>query len=546
MLHVLRRIRLVRAADGQPAPVAEAIGPASPPSEQTAEGERTHAEIMFIMTALMIAMLLSALDQSIVATALPQIASDLNGLTKLSWVVTAYLITTAIATPIYGKLGDLYGRKKVFQSAIVIFLAGSALCGLAQSMNELVIFRALQGIGAGGLMSLAIAIIGDVIPPRQRGKYQGYFGAVFGVASVAGPVLGGLFASAHHFLGITGWRWIFYVNLPLGVVALSLVAARLHLHKPAQKENRIDYGGAILLAIGVVSLVFVTVWGGVDYAWTSWQILALCGSTILFLLLFVVREHRAPEPILPLHLFRNDIFSVSSLLSFLSGLALFAAIIYIPLYQQIVRGWSPTKSGLLMLPMVAGMMLSSIVAGRLMTSLGRYRVFPIIGTVMLGVGIWLFSHLGLDTNYLLLSSWMAVIGLGLGQLMQVPTLAVQNSVEFRNMGTATAAVSFARSIGGALGGAIFGSILVSRLTHHLTQMLPPQAASHVSSGINSGIGQLDTLPDWLRHDVLVAYVEAFRDMFLIALPFVAAAFIVALLLRETPLRDTTQKAPVEM
>jgi len=216
------------------------------------------------------------------------------------------------------------------------------------------------------------------------------------------------------------------------------------------------------------------------------------------------------------------------------------------LYQQIVRGWSPTKSGLLMLPMVAGMMLSSIVAGRLMTSLGRYRVFPIIGTVMLGVGIWLFSHLGLDTNYLLLSSWMAVIGLGLGQLMQVPTLAVQNSVEFRNMGTATAAVSFARSIGGALGGAIFGSILVSRLTHHLTQMLPPQAASHVSSGINSGIGQLDTLPDWLRHDVLVAYVEAFRDMFLIALPFVAAAFIVALLLRETPLRDTTQKAPVEM
>lgn len=278
MLHTLRRRFLpVRADNSQPV-VAEAIGPASPPSEQAAEGERTHAEIMFIMTALMISMLLSALDQSIVATALPQIASDLNGLTKLSWVVTAYLITTAISTPIYGKLGDLYGRKKVFQSAIVIFLLGSALCGLSRSMNQLVIFRALQGIGAGGLMSLAIAIIGDVIPPRQRGKYQGYFGAVFGVASVAGPVLGGLFASAHHFLGITGWRWIFYVNLPLGVIALSLVASRLHLHKPAKKENNIDYGGAILLAVAVVCLVFVTVWGGVDYAWTSWQILSLMGG----------------------------------------------------------------------------------------------------------------------------------------------------------------------------------------------------------------------------------------------------------------------------
>lgn len=546
MLQKLRQRFLPVHADNGQATVAEALGPASPPSEQATEGERSHAEIMFIMTALMISMLLSALDQSIVATALPQIASDLNGLTKLSWVVTAYLITTAISTPIYGKLGDLYGRKKVFQSAIVIFLAGSALCGLSQSMNELVIFRGLQGIGAGGLMSLAIAIIGDIIPPRQRGKYQGYFGAVFGVASVAGPVLGGLFASAHHFLGITGWRWIFYVNLPLGIVALSLVATRLHLHKPPKKENHIDYGGAMLLAIAVVCLVFVTVWGGVDYAWSSWQILSLIGGTILFSLLFVWRERRSIEPILPLHLFRNDIFSISSLLSFLSGLALFATIIYIPLYQQIVRGWSPTKSGLLMLPMVAGMMFASIVAGKLMTSLGRYRIFPIVGTLMLILGLWLFSHLGLETSYLLLSLWMIIIGLGLGQLMQVPTLAVQNSVEFRNMGAATAAVSFARSIGGALGGAIFGSILVSRLTHYLVAMLPHDLAGQVSGGINSGIGQLGMLPAWLRHDVLVAYVESFRDMFLIAIPFVIAAFIVALLLRETPLRDTTHRAPAEL
>ena len=521
------------------------VGHVLPMTEQ-AIVERSHSEIMFIMTALMIAMLLSALDQSIVATALPQIASDLNGLTKLSWVVTAYLITTAIATPIYGKLGDLYGRKKIFQVAIMIFLAGSALCGLARTMNELVLFRALQGIGAGGLMSLVVAIIGDIIPPRQRGKYQGYFGAVFGVASVAGPVLGGLFANAHHFMGITGWRWIFYINLPLGVVALSLVAARLHLHTPATKENHIDFGGAILLGMAVLSIVLVSVWAGVDYGWTSWQILSLIGSTLLFGLLFIWRENRSVEPIIPLHLFKNDIFTVSTLLSFISGLAMFATLIYIPLYQQVVRGLSPTASGLLMLPMVAGMMVASMGSGKLITALGKYRIYPILGTLIMALGLWLFSHLGLTTSYVILSLWMVVIGLGLGQLFQVPTLAVQNAVEFQNMGAATATVAFARSIGGALGGAIFGSILVSRLTHHLVSMLPPQAANHVSTGLSGGIQQLAVLPAWLRHDVLLAYVEAFRDMFLIAIPVVLLAFVIALLLRETPLRDTTQRAPVEL
>ncbi|HEX7368556.1 MAG TPA: MDR family MFS transporter [Candidatus Saccharimonadales bacterium] len=501
--------------------------------------EASHSEIMFVMTALMISMLLAALDQSIVGTALPRIATDLHGLTKLSWVVTAYLITSAIATPIFGKIGDLYGRKKIFQTAIIIFLIGSALCGLSQSMNELVFFRALQGIGAGGLMSTVIAIIGDVIPPRQRGKYQGFFGAVFGISSVVGPVLGGLLADAHNFLGVTGWRWIFYINLPLGAVALSLIAARLHLHKPEPKENHVDYGGALLLALAVISIVFVSVWAGVDYAWISWQILSLFASTILFGILFVWREFRSPEPLIPMHLFKNDIFSVSTLLSFVTGLAMFATIIYIPLYQQVVRGYSPTKSGLLMLPMVVGMMAASLGSGRLITKLGRYRIFPIIGTLLLALGLWLFSHLGLTTNYVVLSAWMIVIGLGLGQLFQVPSLATQNAVEFKNMGAATSAVSFARSVGGALGGAIFGTILIARLKSHLASILPANVASHISGNLNGGTAQLAGLPSWLRHDLLVAYVHAFQDMFLISIPFVLAAFVIALFLREAPLRDTT-------
>lgn len=500
-------------------------------------GERSHGEIKYIMSALMITMLLAALDQSIVATALPRIASDLHGLTKLSWVATSYLITSAIVTPIYGKLGDLYGRKKIFQAAIVIFLVGSALCGLAQTMNQLVLFRALQGIGAGGLMSLVLAIIGDVIPPRQRGRYQGYFGAVFGISSVAGPVLGGLFTE--HL----SWRWIFYINLPLGILALTLVAARLHLHKPVYKENHIDYGGAALLSVEVLSTILVSVWAGIDYAWTSWQILSLVAGAVIFSGLFIWRETRSPEPIIPLRLFKNDIMSVSTLLSFITGIAMFATILYIPMYQQIVRGYSPTKSGLLMLPMVVGMFIASMGSGQLITKWGRYRIFPIIGTLVLTIGLWLFSHLGIATSTWLLSLWMLVIGLGLGQLFQVPTLAVQNSTARKDLGTATSTVAFFRSIGSALGGAIFGTILVARLNHHLAQTLPAHVADKVSSGLSGGFQQLAHLSPALRLDVLEAYVKSFHDMFLIGIPFVLAAFVVALFLRETPLRDTHDEHP---
>ncbi len=509
------------------------------------EGERSHSEIMFIMSALMISMLLAALDQSIVATALPKIASDLNGLTKLSWVATSYLITSAITTPIYGKLGDLYGRKRIFQASIVIFLVASALCGLSQTMNQLVFFRALQGIGAGGLMSLVLAIIGDIIPPRQRGRYQGYFGAVFGISSVAGPVLGGLFANSNHILGVAGWRWIFYINIPLGFVALSLVAARLHLHEPEKKENHIDYAGAGLLTLSVVSLILVTVWGGIDFAWKSWEIIGLAVSAIVFGAAFIWREKRSPEPIIPLSLFKNDIFTVSTLLSFFTGIAMFAAILYIPLYQQIVRGDSPTKSGFMMLPMVAGMFLASMTSGKLITKFGRYRIFPIIGTTLLIIGMWLFSHVDITTNIWILSSWMFIIGLGLGQLFQVPTLAVQNAVDRSKMGTATSTVAFSRSIGSALGGAIFGTILITRLGQHLKEVLPANAASHVTSGLSGGFSQLAHLPATVRYDVLVSYVRSFHDMFLIGIPFVVIALIIALRLRETPLRESNHRPVVE-
>jgi len=493
---------------------------------------------MVIMVALMLVMLLAALDQTIVSTALPRIATDLHGLNKLSWVATAYLLTSAITTPMYGKISDLFGRKKIFQMAIVIFLVGSMLCGISQSMNQLVAARALQGIGAGGLMSLVLAIVGDIIPPRQRGQYMGYFMGVFAVSSVAGPLLGGFLTDS------LSWRWIFFVNLPLGILALSAVAARLHL--PVYKKHHdIDYLGAALLSVSATCLLMATVWGGTTYAWSSARIIGLLVTGGVLGLGFAYLETRVPEPIIPPRLFRNSIFTVSVILSLLSGIAMFAAILYIPEYQQIIRGYSPTKSGLLMLPLVMGLLVASITSGRLTTKWGRYRIFPIIGTLVLSFGLWLFSHLTLTTSRWLIGLWMAVVGVGLGTFMQVMTLAIQNSVERSELGTATSAATFFRSLGSSFGGAIFGAILTSRLAHHLSESLPKQAggSSLNVNGIQTGGASIHSLPPPVAHDVLVAFSQSFHDMFLLTIPFALLAFVAALFLKEVPLRSSHAHKP---
>jgi EmrB/QacA subfamily drug resistance transporter len=495
---------------------------------------------MVVISALMLVMLLAALDQTIVATALPRIASDLHGLNKLSWVATAYLLTSAISTPIYGKISDLFGRKKIFQTAILIFLGGSVLCGVSQTMNELVAARALQGIGAGGLMSLVLAIVGDIVSPRQRGKYMGYFGGVFAVSSIVGPLLGGFLTDS------LSWRWIFFVNLPLGALALIAVATRLHL--PSYKQSHyIDYVGAALLSLSSICLLLVTVWGGDTYPWGSGEILGLLGAGVLLAIGFAFWERRVPEALIPPMLFKNSIFTVSVILSFLAGIVMFAAILYIPEYQQIVRGYSPTQSGLMTMPLVGGLLASMITSGRLMTKHGRYRIFPIIGTLILTFGLWLFSHITLTTSEWTIGAWMVIVGIGLGCFMQVMTLAVQNSVERAHLGTATSTATFFRSLGSSFGGAIFGAVLTSRLAHHLSQVLPSHAAGpSLTKGIQTGgTAAINSLPPQVASKVLQAFASSFHDMFLLVIPVSVLTFVVALFLKEVPLRGSGREPIIE-
>jgi EmrB/QacA subfamily drug resistance transporter len=511
------------------------VAAAGPPGAATAEspGQQyfSHRQILVILFGVMAGMLLAALDQGIVGTALPRIVSDLGGLDRLSWVVTAYLLTSTAATPLWGKISDLYGRRLIFQVAICIFLVGSALSGLSQNMTQLIGFRALQGIGGGGLFAIALSIIGDVIPPRERGRYQGYFGAVFGVSSVAGPLLGGWFTDG------PGWRWIFYINLPVGFAALVITSLVLRM-PVTRREHRIDYLGAATIVAAVSCLLLYLDWRGNEFGWTEPLALLLLAGFLMLSALFVLIEARATEPIIPMRLFRNAVFSVGNIYGFLSGVAMFGAIIFLPIYLQAVKGFSPTASGLALLPAIVGIFSSSISSGQLITRTGRYKIYPVIGGVVLTFAMFLLSRLAVETPYWQVALYEYLFGFGLGFTLQTIVTAIQNAVEFRDMGAATSSATFFRQMGGSIGAAVFGAVLSSRLAHHLAERfaqagVQPRGVAGVDA---NNVQAIQRLTGPIRDLVLGGFTDALDDVFLVGVPFVVLAFLVSLFLKEVPLR----------
>ncbi|MPZ25253.1 MAG: DHA2 family efflux MFS transporter permease subunit [Micromonosporaceae bacterium] len=508
------------------------------PSTTADHGYLSHRQILVVLTGLMAGMFLAALDMSIVGTALPRIVSDLGGLNHLSWVVTAYLLTSTASTPLWGKISDLYGRRPTFQTAIVVFIAGSLVSALAQDMPVLIGGRAVQGLGAGGLMALALSVIGDVIPPRERGRYQGYFGAVFGVSTVSGPLLGGWFTDG------PGWEWIFWINVPIGLAALVITSLALKMPK-VRRDHRIDYLGAAVIVASVTSILLYTAWAGGEFGWADPFSLALLIGGVALVGGFVWVESRAEEPIIPLRLFRNRVFTPTVTFTAIMGLAMFGGIIFLPVYFQVVQGMSPTASGLAMVPMVAGLFTTSIGSGQLMTRTGRYKIYPIIGAAVTSIGFLLLTTLDTDTPYWQIAVFIFVLGAGLGFTMQIVVTAVQNAVERRDMGSATSSVTFFRTMGGAFGTAVFGAVLTNRLGHYLSQSGAGAdlSARGGESDLANNVQAIQALPPQLKEVVLDAWVSAVHDVFLVALPFAVAAFVLAFFIPERELRQAGDAPP---
>src|SRR5215468_1208384 len=490
-------------------------------------------EVLIILPGLLLAIMLAMLDQLVVSTALPRIVGDLGGVTHLSWVVTAYVLASTVTTPLYGKLGDLYGRKRWLMIAIVIFLIGSALSGLAHSMDQLIAFRALQGLGAGGLLTGVIATIGDLVPPRERGQYMGYIMGVMTLAMVAGPLVGGYITDNF------SWRWIFYINMPVGGAALLYLAATMRVARH-RVEHKIDYAGAVTLAVAATAIILMTTWGGTQYAWGSAQIIGLAALALVSTAAFLAVEARAAEPILPLHVFRNRNFSIAIAMSFLLGLALFGALTFLPLYQQTVQHLSATGSGLMLIPMMLGSTVTALISGQVTTKTGRYKVLPIVGAAMMTLGMYLLTGIGLHTSLVTTGIYFAVIGLGMGFLMQITTLVAQNSVAPQEMGVASSSRTFFQQIGGSIGVAAFGAVFARRLVESLAANLP---GAHVNvKGAQLDPATVNHLPIIVRHGFFVAITHAVTGVFWLVVPAAAVVFVLAWLIKEVPLRG---RAPVE-